>query len=261
MTIGEYAKMLLGEGWFHSPPITTTSGGTFEFAVIPCNKYDHTTKYNLPVNPSPNLNSMQSIYWYPTTCFFEGTVLSEGRGTSTPFLVFGHPSLPSNLYSFTPKSMPGAKDPKLKDQVCYGWNLNDTKENVYKKVNSHVQLSWLINAYKLFPDKEHFFLAPNTKNPKPEDYFFNKLAGNSKLMQQIKDGWSEEEIRKSWEPDLQNFKEIRKKYLYRLTYLRSDYERLQILAYCIYGHSRFCCGFFRSAGKSRLYYCRCNYGP
>ena len=219
MTMGEYAKMLLGEGWFYLPPITTTSGGNFEFSVIPCNKYDHKTKYDLPVNPSPNLNSMQGIYWYPSTCFFEGTVLSEGRGTDKPFLVFGHPSLPNNLYAFTPKSLPGAKDPKLKDKLCYGWNLYDTKENVYNKVNGRLQLSWLIDAYKLFPDKDKFFLEPSNKNPKPEDYFFNKLAGNAKLMQQIKDGLSEDEIRKSWQDDLQKFKAIRKKYL-----LYKDFE-------------------------------------
>ncbi|MGE5105982.1 MAG: exo-beta-N-acetylmuramidase NamZ domain-containing protein [Sphingobacteriales bacterium] len=213
MTMGEYAKMLLGEGWFYTPPITTTSGGTFEFTVIPCNKYDHRSKYELPVNPSPNLSSMQSIYWYPSTCFFEGTVLSEGRGTDKPFQIFGHPSLPDTLFSFTPKPNLGAKEPKLNGKLCYGWNLSDSIENVVKKVNSRIQLSWLINAYKLFPDKENFFLKPSAKNPKPEDYFFNKLAGNATLMQQIKDGKSEDEIRKSWQPELQKFKEIRKKYL------------------------------------------------
>lgn len=219
MTMGEYAKMLLGEGWFYSPPITTTSGGTFEFTVVPCNKYDHTTKYELPVNPSPNLNSMQSIYWYPSTCFFEGTVLSEGRGTDKPFQIFGHPSLPNNLYAFTPAPTAGAKDPKLNGKLCYGWNLSDTKENVIKKINGRIQLSYLINAYKLFPDKDNFFLKPTKSNPRPEDYFFNKLAGNDKLMQQLKDGWSEEQIRKSWQPDLEKFKAIRKKYL-----LYKDFE-------------------------------------
>ena len=213
MTMGEYAQMLLGEGWFYSPPITTTSGGTFEFTVVPCNKYDHRDKYELPVNPSPNLNSIQSIYWYPSTCFFEGTVLSEGRGTDKPFQIFGHPSLPDTLFSFTPAPNGGAKEPKLNGKLCYGWNLSDTKENVIQKVNKCIQLKWLINAYKLFPDKENFFLQPSAKNPKPEDYFFNKLSGNAKLMQQIKDRLSEEEIRKSWETDLQKFKEIRKKYL------------------------------------------------
>ncbi|MBI2729791.1 MAG: DUF1343 domain-containing protein [Sphingobacteriales bacterium] len=213
MTMGEYAGMLLGEGWFYSPPITTTSGGTFEFTVVPCNKYDHRDKYPLPVTPSPNLNSMQSIYWYPSTCFFEGTVLSEGRGTDKPFQIFGHPSLPDTLYSFTPKPNVGAKEPKLNGKRCYGWNLFDSADKVIKKINNHIQLSWLINAYKLFPDKENFFLKPAGSNPKPEEYFFNKLAGNAKLMQQIKDGLTEEEIRKSWEPDLKKFKEIRKKYL------------------------------------------------
>ena len=167
----------------------------------------------MPVKPSPNLPEIQSIYWYPSTCFFEGTVFSEGRGTDKPFQIFGHPSLPKNLYKFTPTARDGAKDPKLKDQVCYGWNLSASADEVYKKSGNKIQLSWLINAYKLFPDKEKFFLTPKKDNPKDEDYFFNKLAGNADLMKQIKAKLSEKEIRKSWEPGLNAFKKIRKKYL------------------------------------------------
>jgi len=139
---------------------------------------------------------MQSIYWYPSTCYFEGTVLSEGRGTDKPFQIFGHPSLPNNLYSFTPTSREGAKSPKFMNQLCYGWNLSGIK------ANARIELSYLLNAYKLFPDKEHFFIP-----------YFNNLAGNATLMQQIKDGKTEKEIRKSWEPGLKAFKAIRKKYL------------------------------------------------
>ncbi|MFN5937597.1 MAG: DUF1343 domain-containing protein, partial [Sphingobacteriales bacterium] len=152
-----------------------------------------------------------SIYWYPSTCFFEGTILSEGRGTATPFQVFGHPSLPNTLYAFTPRSTDGAKEPKLKDQLCYGWNLIGKPTDILKKVDQKIQLSYLIEAYSLFPDKNAFFLKP--KSGKDTDYFFNKLAGNHELMEQIKAGKTEAEIRASWEPALSQFKTIRKKYL------------------------------------------------
>lgn len=211
MTIGEYAKMLIGEKWIpilRKKPLPKLPSIT----VIPCANYTHKTKYELPVRPSPNLPEIQSIYWYPSTCYFEGTVLSEGRGTEKPFQIFGHPSLPNSLYSFTPVSRDGAKNPKLKDQLCYGWNVSGTKEEVLKKTGNRIQLSYLLNAYKLFPEKEKFFLT-QAKDPKPSDYFFNKLAGNATLMQQIKAGRSEEEIRNSWKPGLDKFKKIRKKYL------------------------------------------------
>lgn len=212
MTIGEYAEMIYGEEWYDKNAYKWSAGkGEFELTVVPCNNYTHTTRYELPVKPSPNLPNNQSIYLYPSTCFFEGTVLSEGRGTTKQFQVFGHPSLPKTLISFTPRSMDGAKTPKLQDQLCYGWDLSGTNDEVLKKVNGSIQLKWLLEAYKLFPDKSAFFLLP--KSGKAEDCFFNKLAGNSTLMQQLKDGKSEEEIRKSWEPALSNFKAIRKKYL------------------------------------------------
>lgn len=218
MTIGEYAQMIFEEDWIN-PRYYDLAGrhGKFEMTVVPCNRYTHSTKYDLPVKPSPNLPNNQSIYLYPSTCFFEGTVLSEGRGTTKQFQIFGHPSLPKNLVSFTPHSMEGAKTPKLQDQLCYGWDLSGTTEEVLNKVNRKIQLKWLLDAYKLFPDKNAFFLTP--QSGKPEDFFFNKLAGNSTLMQQIKEGKTEEEIRKSWEPALSNFKEIRKKYL-----LYKDFE-------------------------------------
>lgn len=213
LTIGEYAMMISGENWLSEKAnekqryylhAKNSADTPFHFLVIKCKNYDHKSKYILPIKPSPNLPEIQSIYWYPSTCFFEGTVLSEGRGTPKPFQYFGHPSLPKNLFSFTPHSMEGAKDPKLKDQLCYGWNLSGTPEQVLKQVNNRIQLKWILQAYKLFPDKTKFFL--NSKS-------LNRLAGNDVLMQQIKDGKSEAEIRKSWEPALSNYKEIRKKYL------------------------------------------------
>jgi uncharacterized protein YbbC (DUF1343 family) len=215
MTMGEYAKMLVGEAWLSAAAMSALKDGkpqrTEAMRVIPCAQYTHNSVYKLPVAPSPNLPDMSSIYWYPSTCFFEGTVLSEGRGTKTPFQVFGHPSLPSNLHAFTPKAMPGAANPKLKDQLCYGWNLADAPEAVRKKVNGGLQLSHLLEAYRLFPDKDKFFILPKSGDPKAS--FFNKLAGNDTLMRQMREGVSEADIRKSWEPGLTAFKAIRKKYL------------------------------------------------
>jgi uncharacterized protein YbbC (DUF1343 family) len=213
MTMGEYAMMLLGEKWLSPEANAINSYNTsikpmvdtpFHFLVIKCKNYDHNSKYVLPVMPSPNLKEMQAIYLYPSTCFFEGTVMSEGRGTDKPFEVFGHPALPETLYSFTPKPNAGAKSSKCFNQQCYGWNLSGSKEEVLKKLNNKIQLKYLLEAYKLFPGKDSFFLQTN---------YFNKLVGNDVLMQQIKDGKTETEIRKSWEPALTNFKKIRKKYL------------------------------------------------
>jgi uncharacterized protein YbbC (DUF1343 family) len=224
MTMGEYAKMILEEGWLSKEALDAYTQNVmaatyppgakyFGLTVIPCANYTHKTKYVLPVKPSPNLPEIQSIYWYPSTCFFEGTVLSEGRGTDKPFQIFGHPSYPKNLFAFTPTSRDGAKEPKLKDQLCYGWNLSGSKEEVLKKTGTEIQLEWLILAYKLFPDKDKFFLTSKKENIQPEDYFFNKLAGNATLMEQIKSGATQETIRNSWQPKLKAFKEIRKKYL------------------------------------------------
>ena len=202
MTIGEYAKMLLGEKWLSPSTMKMYNPGLIN--VITLKNYDHNSLYTLPIHPSPNLKEMESIYIYPSTCFFEGTVLSEGRGTEKPFQIFGHPNLPKTLYSFTPKPNDGAKSSKCFNQTCYGWNLSGTKESVLKKLNKQIQIKYLIEAYNLFPGKDSFFLKNN---------FFNKLAGNDKLMRQIKSGTSEAEIRKSWEPELTKFKAIRKKYL------------------------------------------------
>jgi uncharacterized protein YbbC (DUF1343 family) len=227
MTIGEYAQMILLENWlgdeanaaFRRVMASRYTAGAryFHLDVIPCDNYTHKSRYVLPVAPSPNLPGIQSVYWYPSTCYFEGTVLSEGRGTDKPFQVFGHPSLPKNLYSFTPVSKPGATDPKLKGQVCYGWNVSTGQAS--QKDGNRIQLSYLIEAYRLFPDKDNFFIKPKKDNPKAQDWSFNRLAGNADLMQQLKDGKTEAEIRKSWGPRIADFKVIRKKYL-----LYSDFE-------------------------------------
>ena len=224
MTMGEYALMLAGENWLspeanainaYNVSTNPTADTPFHVLVIKCKNYDHNSKYILPVMPSPNLKEMQSIYLYASTCFFEGTVFSEGRGTDKPFQYFGHPAMPNNLFSFTPKPNLGAKSSKCFYQKCYGWDLSGTNKEVLKKLESRsdgyrIQLKYFIDAYKLFPGKDSFFLKTN---------YINKLAGNDIFAQQIKNGLSEKEIRKSWEPALSNFKKIRKKYL-----LYKDYE-------------------------------------
>ena len=225
MTIGEYAKMLLGEQWLDwkyvrkedkEKTLTQILGfeekhTNFKLTVIPCKNYTHKSKYILPVKPSPNLPDMASVYWYPSTCFFEGTNVSEGRGTDHPFCIFGHPSFPDSLYLFMPLAREGAKDPKYKGFTCHGWNVYASNNEIIHKLNNHLQLQYLLAAYQLFPAKDSFFIAPT--NGLEKDYFFNKLAGNSTLMMQIKAGKTMEEIRKSWQPKLEAFKLIRKKYL------------------------------------------------
>jgi uncharacterized protein YbbC (DUF1343 family) len=214
MTAGEYAMMLGGERWLSEKAnarfdyyrtIAQNSADTpFHFLVIKCTNYNHNSKYVLPVKPSPNIPDIQSVYWYASHCFFEGTVIAEGRGTPKPFQWVGHPSLPKNLFSFTPHSNEGAPNPKYKDQVCYGWNVSGTPEEVLKMIDGRLQLKYLLEAYRLFPDKENFFKKDNG---------FNRLAGTDELMKQIKEGKTGNQIRASWQPKLNEFKKIRKKYL------------------------------------------------
>jgi uncharacterized protein YbbC (DUF1343 family) len=229
LTIGEYANYLVGEHAFADKFMpgemrVTKSDKLLRFAlkdiiasgalkriekslsitIIKCAGYTHKSRYALPVRPSPNLPDMSAIYWFPSTCLFEGTALSEGRGTSKPFQLFGHPALPKNLISFTPLSMPGAANPKLKDQLCYGWDLSGSPQAALKRVDNKIQLKFLLEAYRLFPQKDSFFRANGS---------FNRLAGNDVLMKQIKNNLPEEEIRKSWEPALSRYKERRKNYL------------------------------------------------
>ena len=211
MTMAEYAMMLIGEKWLDAKydklntaiaPVNSLKN--YDLIVVPCKGYDHNTKYDLPVAPSPNLKNMQSIYLYPSTCLFEGTVMSEGRGTDYPFQVFGHPTLPKSLYHFVPKPNAGAKSSKCFGEDCYGWFIDGNKDSILNILDSKIQLKYILDAYRLFPGKASFFLKNN---------FFNKLAGNDVLMKQIKAGLTEEEIRISWQEDLGNFKNIRKKYL------------------------------------------------
>ncbi|MBS1655634.1 MAG: DUF1343 domain-containing protein, partial [Bacteroidetes bacterium] len=168
MTIAEYAFMIAGEKWL-SPKANekyayyltahNSVDTPFHFQVIKCTGYTHNSKYILPVRPSPNLPDIQSVYLYPSTCFFEGTVLSEGRGTDKPFQVFGHPQYPKTMYSFIPKPNEGAKSSKHYYETCYGWNLSGTPAQVLKEVDNKLQLKWVIEAYNLFPGKDSFFIS------------------------------------------------------------------------------------------------------
>jgi uncharacterized protein YbbC (DUF1343 family) len=225
MTLAEYAEMLLGEQWLPQHLIRKqdkkislgellgfeAEDSDFKLYVVRCKNYTHKSRYILPMKPSPNLPDMSCVYWYPSTCFFEGTYLTEGRGTDHPFAIFGHPSLPDSLFSFTPHPNEGIKDPKFNNQVCYGWNLT------LQPMPKQIELKWLIQSYKLFSNKDSFFIAP--KNKQLTKYYFNILAGNSELMKQLEEAKTEEEIRHSWQPKLDAFKKIRKKYL-----LYADFE-------------------------------------
>lgn len=194
MTPGEYAKMLIGEQWI--------SPSNVELTVIKCSGYKHSSLYELPVPPSPNLKTMAAVYLYPSLCFFEGTPVSVGRGTELPFQQFGHPLLKNYTYRFTPKSMPGSSAPPLKGQVCHGVLVAETAKDALKLIDGKLQLGWLMDAYKNYPEQEKFFTA-----------FFEKLAGTDVLRKQIIQGLSEKEIRAGWEPALQQFRIIRSKYL------------------------------------------------
>jgi uncharacterized protein YbbC (DUF1343 family) len=196
MTIGEYAKMINGEGWLKN-------GVKCKLKIIKVANYKHNLPYKLPVSPSPNLNTDQSILFYPSICLFEGTTFSLGRGTYFPFLVLGHPLLKGiYTYSFTPLSIPGmSENPPQKDKQCFGIDLKNYSADKIRNMG-HINLAWLIELYKAFPDKGHFFNA-----------YFTKLAGNTTLQKQITDGKTEDEIRSSWQPGLEEFKRTRNKYL------------------------------------------------
>ena len=227
MTIAEYAMMIAGEKWlsekanarydYYKNFAQNSVDTPFHFQIIKNANYNHKSMYVLPTRPSPNLPNIQSIYLYPFTCLFEGTALSEGRGTDKQFQVFGHPLLPKNLYSFTPNPNEGAKSSKHFGKVCYGWDLSGTTAEVLEKVDKKVQLKWLIEAYRIFPNKDSFFLVPKSGNM--EQSSFIRLSGNNELWKQIMAGTPEMEIRKGWEPKLSEFKTIRKKYL-----LYEDFE-------------------------------------
>lgn len=197
MTVGEIARMINGEKWLEG-------GVKCDLTVVPVKNYTHGMRVPIRVKPSPNLPNDRAVNLYPSLCFFEGTRISVGRGTHFPFQVAGYPDFAFGAFSFTPESIDGmAKHPKLEEQKCYGIDLR--KGPPLQKL----ELKYLIEFYNKWKEKEDFF-----------NKFFNKLAGNEILQQQIREGLTEEQIRDSWEDDLKVFKQMRKKYL-----LYTDFEK------------------------------------
>ena len=203
MTIGEFAQMINGEGWL-------TGGVKCKLSIIKVANYTHNSTYTLPVSPSPNLNTQQSVLLYPSLCLFEGTVISQGRGTHFPFTVLGAPALEGKYaFSFRPESIPGMSEhPLHQDSLCYGLDLRNYDTENFRR-SRKLNLGWLIELYNAYPQKEKFF----DRTQSNQIGNFDKLAGTSNLRKQIISGVSEAEIRKSWEPGLSAFKKKRAKYL------------------------------------------------
>ena len=193
MTLGELAQMINGEQWL-------SEGRTCKLQVIPCLNYTHQTEYILPVPPSPNLPNNKAIYLYPSLCYFEGTTVSVGRGTPFPFQVFGHPKLTHAPYSFIPRSRPGAKNPPLLNQRCFGYNLTTLNDQVAR--SKKIDLSYLIYCYQHLKNEGRFFNA-----------MFNLLIGVDYVRPMITNGATAEEIQARWQKDVEHFKEQRKPYL------------------------------------------------
>jgi len=193
MTVGEYAQMVNGEGWL-------ADARKCKLHVIKIKNWKHNDDYSLPIRPSPNLPNDQAVRLYPSLCLFEGTLISLGRGTPTPFQILGSPELKGQkgmAFSFTPVPIKGFSiEPPLKNQLCFGMDLSNVTPA------RKVDLQYLLLFYQLYPEKDKFFTA-----------YFDKLAGTTQLKQQIKEGLTEEQIRASWEPGLDAFKKKREKYL------------------------------------------------
>ena len=193
MTMGEIALMTNGEGWLKD-------GKKVKLTVIPCKNYTHQTRYELPIAPSPNLPNMLSIYLYPSTCYFEGTPVSLGRGTDWPFQVYGHPDMKGYDFSFTPTSRPGAKNPPQLDKLCHGVDLHNL--NAEDVIAKGMNLEYVIDAYNNLKIGDKFFTP-----------FFDKLAGRTYIREMIIAGNSADEIRARWHDDVAKFKKQRKPYL------------------------------------------------
>jgi len=190
LTVGELAQMINGEGWLKN-------GITCDLEIIPCENYTHKMPYNLPIKPSPNLPNARSIALYPSLCLFEGTQASVGRGTDFPFQVVGIPNFPIKGFSFTPESKIGAKNPKYKGQVCYGFDYRKTDA-----FETPFSLKPIIEFYQKTPQKAQFFKS-----------YLTLLYGSEQLRKDLEAGKTEAEIRASWKIDLEKYKKIRKKYL------------------------------------------------
>ena len=195
MTIGEYAQMINGEKWLKNQI-------SCNLEVISMKGYSHQDGYVLPIKPSPNLPNQTAVKLYPSLCFFEGTIMSIGRGIDLPFQVYGHPGYEESGFSFTPKSIPGASvNPPLNGEKCYGVDLSSLPYSFFRD-NGGIILHWLIDAYDQLKEENDFFNA-----------YFVKLAGTEKLQEQIENGVPANLIQAGWKKDLQNFQKTRKKYL------------------------------------------------
>jgi len=193
MTLGELALMINGEGWLPEKRVC-------DLTVVPCENYTHQTRYNLPIAPSPNLPNNHAIYLYPSTCLFEGTAMSLGRGTPYPFEVYGHPDYRGSDFSFTPRSVPGAKNPPLLNKKCYGVDLRELPDE--EIIAGGFDLTYLIDAYRNLGMGDRFFTP-----------FFEKLVGVDYIRLDILAGKTAEEIKKRWRCDVEQFKQQRKPYL------------------------------------------------
>lgn len=193
MTLGELAQMINGEGWL-------ADGGKMDLTVVPCLNYTHNTRYELPVAPSPNLRDMKAIYLYPSTCYFEATPVSLGRGTDMPFLVYGHPDMKNRDFEFTPRSTPGAKNPPQKDNLCHGVDLRSVSDD--DAIAQGVNLEYVIDAYNDLGLGDKFFTA-----------FFEKLVGRGDIRKMIEDGMTADQIKATWADDVANFRQQRRPYL------------------------------------------------
>ena len=193
MTLGELARMINGERWL-------PENRSCDLVVVKCLNYTHQTMYHLPVAPSPNLPNMKSVYLYPSTCLFEGTVMSLGRGTDFPFQVYGHPAMKGCSFSFTPRRVAGAKNPPLLNKLCYGTDLRNVPE---KEIwDNGFDLSYIIDAYNNLKMGDKFFTS-----------FFEKLVGVDYVRKMIIDGKTAADIKILWHDDVEKFKKQRRQYL------------------------------------------------
>lgn len=193
MTLGELARMANGEGWLKD-------GKKVDLTVVPCLGYSHSTRYELPIAPSPNLRTMHAIYLYPSTCYFEATPVSLGRGTDMPFEVYGHPDMKGRDFTFTPRSVSGAKNPPQLDKECHGVDLRSVSDD--QAIAGGVNLEYVIDAYEALGRPEGFFTT-----------FFEKLIGNGNIRTMIEQGMSASDIKVTWADDVKAFKTRRAPYL------------------------------------------------
>ncbi len=193
MTLGELAQMVNGEGWLDN-------GAKVDLTVIKCGNYTHQTRYELPVIPSPNLRTMKAVYLYPSMCYFEATPVSLGRGTEAPFEIYGHPDMTGYDFNFTPVSMFGAKTPPQMDKLCHGRDLRDLDDE--EIIANGINLEYLIDAYNNLNIGDDFFYKS-----------FERLMGVEYIRPMIQEGKTAQEIKATWQSDVERFKEQRRPYL------------------------------------------------